>query len=68
MAAVTGRAVSLRSRWIAVLSDSAAALRHYREHQPAALKAWLTEQAQRDVNAGARDIPGFTIDEERVAQ
>lgn len=61
------RAVSLRSRWTATLSDSVAALKHYREHQPAELKAWLTEQAQRDVNAGARVIPGFHVEETKTA-
>lgn len=61
------RAVGLRSRWTAILTDSVAALKHYRMCQPEALKAWLAEQAQRDVNAGARAIPGFTINEERKA-
>jgi hypothetical protein len=60
------RATSLRSVWTAALSDSAAALRHYREHQPDALKAWLVEQANKDVRSGARSISGFTITEERV--
>lgn len=68
MAAGLGRAVGLRSKWIAVLVDSVAALKHYREHQGPALRDWLTEQAQRDVNAGARTIPGMTINEERIAQ
>lgn len=68
MAAGLGRAVSLRSKWTAVLTDSAKALKFYREHQPEELKAWLTEQAQRDVNAGARTIEGFDVNEERIAQ
>lgn len=61
------RATSLRSVWTPVLTDSVAALRHYRERQPDELKSWLLEQAERDVRAGARSIPGFTIDEARVA-
>lgn len=61
------RAQGLRTKYVAELSDSVAALRHYREHQPEALKQWLTEQAQRDVNAGARLIPGFNVNEERKA-
>lgn len=61
------RAVGLRSRWTAILTDPCAALKHYREKQPAELKAWLTEQAQQDVRAGARTIPGFEIKEEKVA-
>jgi hypothetical protein len=68
MAAGHGRAVSLRSRFTAVLTDSAVALKHFKETQPAALRQFLTDQAQADVNAGARAVPGFRVDEERVAQ
>lgn len=57
----------LRTRWIAELTDPVAALKYYRERQADALKAWLLDQAQRDTNAGARTIPGFTITEERKA-
>lgn len=65
--ATGGRGIGLRTYWIAQLADPAAALKHYRETQPDALKAWLIEQAQRDANAGARAIPGFTIEQERRA-
>lgn len=68
MAAGLGRAVSLRSMWTAVMTDSSAALRHYKQQQPEGLRQWLREQAQRDVHAGARAIPGFTISETRTAQ
>jgi hypothetical protein len=68
MAAGGARSVSLRSVWTVTLTDAAAALRHYRETQPEALKAWLSDQAQRDVSAGARAIPGFAIAEEKVAR
>jgi predicted phage tail protein len=61
------RANSLRSVWTPTLTDSCAALRYYREHQPEALKQWLVEQAEKDVRAGARSIPGFEISEARVA-
>lgn len=61
------RAVSLRSVWTATLSDPCAALKHYRERRPEDLKAWLLEQAQQDVRAGARAIPGFEITEEKRA-
>lgn len=67
MVAGGARSISQRSVWTAVLADPVAALKHYREAQPEALKAWLAEQAQRDVNAGARTIPGFTISESKVA-
>jgi hypothetical protein len=62
------RAIGLRSAWTPVLSDSCAALKHYRARQPEELKAWLLEQAEKDVRAGARIIPGFTITEDRKAQ
>jgi len=61
------RAIGLRSYWTAELVDPVAALKHYREHQPEALKHWLAEQARMDVNGGARSIPGFAISEERRA-
>lgn len=61
------RAVGLRSVWTPTLTDSCAALRHYRERQPEQLKQWLVEQAENDVRAGARSIPGFEVTEARVA-
>lgn len=61
------RAVSLRSYWTPELVDPVAALKHYRATQPEALKAWLLEQARKDVNAGARNLPGFEIKEDRRA-
>jgi hypothetical protein len=61
------RAATLKSVWTATLADSVAALKHYRAEQPEALKAWLLEQAQADVRAGKRTIPGFSIIESRVA-
>lgn len=68
MAAGHGRAVSLRSVWSATLADPVAALRYYKTQQADELKAWLQDQADRDVRAGTRVIPGFTITEERIAQ
>lgn len=62
------RAIGLRSRFHPVLTDPVAALKHYRERTPEALKQWLIEQAESDVAAGKRSIPGFEIKEERVAQ
>jgi hypothetical protein len=61
------RAVGLRSVWTPVLTDSCAALKHYRASKPEELKSWLVEQAERDVRAGARSIPGFEVTEARVA-
>jgi hypothetical protein len=62
------RAIGLVSVFTAELTDSCAALRHYRERQPELLKEWLLEQATKDVRAGAREIPGFTIHHERKAR
>lgn len=61
------RAVGLRSVWTPALVDPAAALKHYRERHPEELKAWLAGQAEKDVRAGARSIPGFTITESKRA-
>jgi hypothetical protein len=63
-----GRAIGLRTRFYPVLSDAAAALKHYRATQPRLLKAWLIEQAEKDVQSGSRSIPGFTIESQQVAQ
>jgi hypothetical protein len=62
------RAVGLVDVYRPELTDPCAALKHYRAQQPEALKAWLIEQAQRDVRAGARSLPGFTITQERAAR
>jgi alanyl-tRNA synthetase len=62
------RAIGLVTRYWPVLTDSVEALKHYRSHQPELLKAWLLEQAEKDVHAGARVIPGFTIESERTAR
>lgn len=62
------RAIGLVDKFTPILTDACAALKHYRERQPEALKEWLLEQAQKDVRAGARSIPGFTIEHERIAR
>lgn len=63
-----GRAHGLVSVYTPELTDSAEALKHYRERQPDALKEWLLEQARADVRCGIRSIPGFAIKHERVAR
>lgn len=60
-----GRAIGLRAYWQAEMTDSAAALRWAREAHPDDLKEFLRELAGKAVNAGAREIPGFTITNER---
>ena len=62
------RAVTLLDNWTPELVDSCAALKHYRADQPEALKAWLVDQAGKDVRSGARAIPGFTITNQRTAR
>lgn len=61
------RAIGLRSHFIAELTDARAALAFYMKRDPEALKAWLLQQAQADVRAGIRQIPGVLVREERKA-
>lgn len=63
------RAAGLKSIFTPELVDPAAALAHYRQTRPGALKEWLIDQARIDVRGGhhAPDaIPGFTIKEDRI--
>jgi hypothetical protein len=62
------RAVGLRDVYTPVLVKPIDALRHYMIEQSDPLKAWLLDQANRDVRAGKRAIPGFEIQHERVAR
>lgn len=66
---VTGgaRAVTLRTVYRAELADPIAALKFYKQRQPNELKEWLQLQADKDVRAGSRSIPGFNVIEEKVA-
>src|SRR3546814_9883754 len=50
------RAIGLRTYYTAELVDPVAALKHYKQAQPEALKAWLLDQGQKDVSAGKRAI------------
>src|SRR3546814_11143733 len=61
------RAIGLRTYYTAELVDPVAALKHYKQAQPEALKAWLLAQGQTDVSAGKRAIPGFAIKDDRRA-
>ena len=60
-----GRAIGLRTYWQAEMTDSAAALRWARDTHPDDLKEFLRELAGKAVNAGAREIPGFTVTQQR---
>ena len=62
-----GRAMALRTSWEAEMVDPVAALKWAKERHPEELKAWLLQEAQRDVNAGVRSIAGFKITAVRKA-
>lgn len=62
-----GRAVSLRTVYVADLVNPAAALAHYKREAPDALKQFLITLAERDVRAGKREIPGFDVRQEKKA-
>lgn len=61
-----GRAVTLRTVRTAVIIDRKELLKHYMLTRPADLEEWLLEQAQKDVRAGAKSLPGVHIREDRV--
>lgn len=64
------RAIGLRSYWRAeaVEGEGGKALVYYAKRYPERVKAFLQTLADEDVSAGAREIPGFTIlEEKRVA-
>ena len=60
------RAMGLRTRWTATLTDPQAAARHYWTVNPGAFTALLQKLADDDVRAGKRTVPGFIIEETRV--
>ncbi len=62
------RAVTLIDIWTPEITDRRAALSHYMTVQPDALTEWLMDQAKRDVAAGSRTIPGFTIKHDRTSR
>lgn len=62
------RAVGLVDAWAPVLTDPLIAARHYWATRRALLEDWLLDQAEADVRAGQREIPGFEIKLERVAR
>ncbi len=59
------RATTLRSYWTAELTDASAALKHYVSTDPDAVKAFLLTLGETDVRNGKRQLPGFTITEEK---
>ena len=62
-----GRAVSLRTTYAPVMTSLTEATRHYYVSAPDEFRAFVHGLAERDVRAGKREIPGFTITETKVA-
>lgn len=61
------RAIGLRTSYRAEVVDAAAFARHLWTTIPDGLLYWLGEEAQRLVRAGARNIPGVIVHEDRRA-
>ena len=66
-ASTGGRAMSLRTTYRAELTDDRLAARHYWSSRRDEFAELLAKFARDDVAAGAREIPGFVIHEEKVA-
>lgn len=66
-AAGVGRAVTLRTSWETEMVDPQTAARHYWTAKSDEMRAFILSLAQKDVTAGKRDIPGFTITEVKNA-
>ena len=62
----TTKAVGLRSVWRAELVNPKAALAHYCAKRRDDVRGLLIDLAIRDVRSGMREIPGFTVHEDRV--
>lgn len=62
-----GRAISLRTTYAPVMTSLTEATRHYYVSVPDEFRAFVQQLAERDVRAGRREIPGFTITETKVA-
>lgn len=63
------KAIGMKTVYHPELVDPSAAIAHYRQAQPAALKEWMIDQARKDVRAGPKPpaaIPGFKFNEEQV--
>lgn len=60
-----GRKAGLKSIWVPVLTDYKMALAHFAEN--AKVRELIQKLGEQAVKAGARDVPGFEIREERRA-
>jgi hypothetical protein len=62
-----GRAVGLRTIYTPILTDAVAAARHYWKIDRQAMTDFLTSLAEKDVQRGEREIPGFDVRGEQTA-
>jgi hypothetical protein len=60
-----GRKAGLKSVWVPVLTDYSKALAHFAEN--AKIKELVQKLAEQAVKAGAREVPGFDVKEDRRA-
>lgn len=62
------RAMGLRSVWTPALIDGVLAMRHYWliPDRRAEIEALMLEMARKDVRAGTRSIPGFSVTEDHI--
>lgn len=61
------RTVSLRTTWRSQVEDRRALLNFIATHDPDALTAFVEDWAAKTVRAGARELPGVRVYEEKVA-
>lgn len=64
----TGRAMSLRTVWSAVITDRRAALNHYIKVNPDAFASLIQELADHEARNGPRNAAGVTFSSAQVAQ
>jgi hypothetical protein len=60
-------ATGLRTYWTATVTDYGALLAYMKQSDPQGLRDMLNEYAQKQKNAGARNLPGVEITEHRKA-
>ena len=61
------RAVSVRTRYVAVVNDYRSFARWAWQRNPGAFEAFLDKHAQEQVDGGVRQIAGVVVNEEKVA-
>jgi len=61
------RTISLRTTWCSIVEDRRALLNHIAKTDPDALTAFVEDWAAKAVRAGARELPGARVYEEKAA-